>query len=158
MRMTHQIICGLKTPVMLNTTHINHAGRTSYTPLNQRFSLIHQRSSNRNLTNPLPARQFEHTIHIPYHLPLRLLPVQKPLQNRNDPLQRSQPSLQLLLYPLFLPLPGKLSVEVLAVRTRAHRGAEDGLHHEAVMWFQSIAVRGAEGGREFFGGGGQILG
>lgn len=65
MRMTHQIICGLKTPVMLNTTHINHAGRISYTPLDQRFSLICQGPSNRDLTKPFPAREFEHTIHIP---------------------------------------------------------------------------------------------
>lgn len=65
MRMTHQIIFGLKTPVMLNTTHINHARRISYTPLDQRFSLICQGPSNRDLTKPFPAREFEHTIHIP---------------------------------------------------------------------------------------------
>jgi hypothetical protein len=52
----------------------------------------------------------------------------------------------------------ELRIKVLAVRTGTHSGAEDRLDHEAMMWLERRAVGGAEGGAEFVGGGGQVLG
>lgn len=89
-------------------------------------------------------------------LPLRLLPLQKPLQHRNNFLQTSKPHPQ-LTHNLLLIL-AQLDIEILPVRTRAHRGAEDGLHHEGVVRFQRVAVGGAEGGGELVGAGCDVLG
>lgn len=89
-------------------------------------------------------------------LPLRLLGVQKRLQDGNQLLERRQPSRQFGcdLLRVFT----ELNVEILAVRTRTHRGAENRLHHEGVVRFERAAVRGPEGDAEFFGYVGEVLG
>jgi hypothetical protein len=48
-------------------------------------------------------------------------------------------------------------IEVFAVRTRGHGEVEDGLHDEAVVGLERVAVGGAEGDRELVAGGGEVL-
>ena len=79
-------------------------------------------------------------------LPFRILPLQKRLQNRNNLHQRTQPRLQLTLHLRLTPLCPQLRIKVLTVRTRAHRSAENRLHHEGMVRFERVAVGGAEGG------------
>ena len=106
-------------------------------------------------TYPALSSNIPHSI---YTLPLRLLSIQEALQNRNNPFQRRQPRPQLTLHLLLIALAPKLRVKVFTIRTGAHRGAEDRLHHEGVVRFPCAAIRGAEGGRELLGGGGEVLG
>jgi hypothetical protein len=109
----------------------------------------------RSPTYPALSSNIPHSI---YTLPLRFLSIQEALQNRNNPLQRRQPRPQLTLHLLLIALAAKLRVKVFTIRTCAHRGAEDRLHHEGVVRFEGAAVRGAEGCRELFGGSGEVLG
>ena len=105
----------------------------------------------------LPPCVYSQICHNAYNLPLRLLPVQEPLENRNNFLQRRQPRPQLTLHPLLIALTRKLRIEVFAVRTRAHRSAEDRLHQERVVRLERTAVRGAERGRDLFGRVSEVL-
>lgn len=91
-------------------------------------------------------------------LPLGLLGVQEALENLQVLLQRAQPGSQLLLH-LGLVAAGlrQLGVKVLAVRGRAHGGAEDGLDEEAVVRLERVAVSRAERCAEFFIRLGQVL-
>lgn len=87
-------------------------------------------------------------------LPLPVL-VQKGLQNGYLALQRRQPLLQLGRY-LGLVI-AKAGVEILAVRTGAHGGTEDGFDKEAMVGLQRGAIGGAEGGAELVVRGGEVL-
>lgn len=72
------------------------------------------------------------------HLPLRLLPVQESLKNRNILLQTRQPNLQLRSH--FLRISTQLRIKVFSVWSRRHGGAEDGFNHEGVVWLEGGAV------------------
>lgn len=137
--------------VMLKTqVHKIHACRTSCTPLNKCTPSCVKRSPSSSLPKI--------SVQLLQHLPLRLLLLQERFQNSNNPPQRCQPRLQLTLHPLLIPLSPKLRIEILSIRTRRHRSAEDRLHHERMVGFEGVAVRGTEGGRQLFGGSGEVLG
>lgn len=91
-----------------------------------------------------------------FNLPLGLLSLQKPLQNRQQVLQRCKPNPQLFLHLLVI-LP-KLRIEILSVRTRTHRRREDRLNHEGVVGLEGRTVGAAEGGGELFGDLSEVLG
>jgi hypothetical protein len=84
----------------------------------------------------------------PLRLPLRLLPRQKPIENRNILFQALEPLLQLRLH--FCVIIAQFLVKVLAVRRRAHRGAENRLHDERVVRLECVAVGIAERVGELF--------
>lgn len=75
-------------------------------------------------------------------LPLRLLAIEKRLDDSNDLVERSEVLAQLLLDLLLVV--AELGVEVLAVGAGGHGGAEDGLDEEAVVRLERDAVGAAE--------------
>lgn len=89
------------------------------------------------------------------HLPLRLFPRHKLLDDIDAELQPLQPRIQLLVHPVLII--AQLGVKVLAVGSGAHSSTEDGLDEEAVVGAQGVAVSVAEGGGEFFAGGVEVL-
>ena len=95
----------------------------------------------RRLTRP--SHQTHRTI-----LPLPLLRRKERLQNPHPLLQRLQPTLQPLLHSRLIV--AKLGVKVLAVRARAHGGAEYRLDEERVVLLERLAVGFAETDGELF--------
>jgi hypothetical protein len=78
----------------------------------------------------------------PMHLPLRLLPRQKLIQDGNILLQALQPLLQLGLHLCVVIT--ELLVEILSVGCGAHGCTEDWLHDERVVGLECVAVGIAE--------------
>jgi hypothetical protein len=71
-------------------------------------------------------------------LPLRILARHELIQNPHNLLQALQPRIQLLTHSRLIIT--QLGIEVLPIGCRTHGGAEDGLHDEAMVLFECIAV------------------
>lgn len=84
---------------------------------------------------------------MPTILPLGILRIHEPFENTNDLFQTHEvaPQLELNLLRVIT----QLGIEVLAVRTSTHGGAEDRLDNKAVVGLQGSSIGGAEGFREF---------
>lgn len=85
-----------------------------------------------------------------FPLPLSLLASQESLEDLNNLLQSIKISLKILLD--LGRIITHLAVEILAVGTRGHGGAEDGFDEEGVEGLEGFGVGGAEGVGEFLVG------
>lgn len=88
-------------------------------------------------------------------LPLGFLGGQEVVQDLDNVLEAAQPSTKLFLNTSLVVT--KLGVEVLAVGSCAHGGAENGLDHEAVVLAEGVAVGRAERDADLLSGVGQVL-
>ena len=89
------------------------------------------------------------------HLPLRLFPSLKLLQNPDLLLQRLQPCIRRTIHLRLII--AQLRVEIFAVGCSAHGGVEDRLDNERVVRLERVAVGVAEGDGEFLGRVGDIV-
>lgn len=87
-----------------------------------------------------------------HFLPLRLLAVDKWLQDAHNLLERGQPGLELLVELGRRSVLSDLLVEVGALRAVAHGGGEDLLDDEVVVGLESLTVGVGEGDGELLRG------